>query len=1179
MVRPFSLRSLLAPVLLSAWLSLPAAAATFTVNRMDDVNLSGGLGCPADCTLRAAINAANAAPGEDVVEIPPGVYLLDPSFFFRRLVITDDIRILGAGASSTVIDAQQGDQVFHVDGVKAFFSDVTIRGGNATTGVTHTGAGIENTEGNVTIVNSILTDNIAAESGSAIHNSGGTLIVKNTLITKNSSQDGQAIANTGIATIEDSVLKDNEGGALSNDSLHIDTPPAELSLLRSTVINNVGRSIIDNGTHLAASLTIRDSSIVLNHANGSGGGLLNDQYGTSFIINSTISSNQSDQSGGAIANSGQLDIVNSTIVDADGTPSGNASVYFFGNPATTISNSMITGDCLRQFSSVTPGFESHGGNIESAGNTCGLSDPTDQVNVADPLIGPLADNGGPTQTHALLPGSPAIDSAVDANCPDADQRGAPRNVGPCDVGAFEFGAQPEPELQISKVTPDRGGDIGQVTVTVVGSGFGNSATVALQRTGELDIAGDPVTVAADGTTLVTTFDLVGATRGLWDVVVTNPDGATFTLPGGFAVEEGRPPELWVDIIGRDVIRPERQQTYWIAVGNRGNVDASGVPIWIEYPDNLEITPGFDVLSPITIPDGIPVDESNISKEFLLDDRVNLPLVIARLPGGVVQVFEFSMTVPRDIDPFVVRAWLNPPLIDRFGNVRHELIECVLDSMELVLSTLPKPEQEFAECISTAARPSIEDFITREKSESTDAPSLLSELQFLGGWISNGIRQCLKTESEPLEKAKDALGKILSFGNPISSCTNAFRHPLFGPSPAELLFGPLLSSMHIGPVASFDPNNKIGGRGEGSQMYLSSMEPTRFAIFFDNLETATAAAQEVQVTDQLDAGHLDLSSLSFGAVTFGGQLVTPPPGLGQFSTEVDLRPGKDLIVRIEAGLDRATGIVTWRFTSIDPATGQPPEDPLAGFLPPNVNPPEGEGSVLFTVQPKAGLATGTEIDNDATIVFDNNDPIRTPVWFNTIDNSNPTSAVQPLASVQQTVSFPVAWSGQDEGAGVRDFSVFVSEDGGPCQPWLVDTPDTSANFVGEDGKSYAFYSKARDLTGNVEDKAPVAEAQTLVQLPPADRDGDGVPDDHDACPDSIVTATVVIDQCDSGVPNTIIEDGCTISDRIAQWGADAKNHGLFVSQVADLTSRLRNNGIITGKQKGAIQSCAAQANLP
>jgi hypothetical protein len=95
----------------------------------------------------------------------------------------------------------------------------------------------------------------------------------------------------------------------------------------------------------------------------------------------------------------------------------------------------------------------------------------------------------------------------------------------------------------------------------------------------------------------------------------------------------------------------------------------------------------------------------------------------------------------------------------------------------------------------------------------------------------------------------------------------------------------------------------------------------------------------------------------------------------------------------------------------------------------------------------------------------------------------------------------------------------------------------------------------------------------------DADTDGFPDDADQCDASIQTPTVVIDGCDSGVPNTLLTTGCTISDEIAKCAAGAGNHGGFVSCVTHFTNELKKAGIITGAQKGAIQSCAGGAAIP
>lgn len=93
------------------------------------------------------------------------------------------------------------------------------------------------------------------------------------------------------------------------------------------------------------------------------------------------------------------------------------------------------------------------------------------------------------------------------------------------------------------------------------------------------------------------------------------------------------------------------------------------------------------------------------------------------------------------------------------------------------------------------------------------------------------------------------------------------------------------------------------------------------------------------------------------------------------------------------------------------------------------------------------------------------------------------------------------------------------------------------------------------------------------------DRDGVPDGRDQCLGSDQSATVVIDGCDSGVPNTVFSNGCRISDSIEDCAGAAESHGDFVSCVASVTNTLKSSGVISGRQKGAIQSCAARAHLP
>ena len=118
----------------------------------------------------------------------------------------------------------------------------------------------------------------------------------------------------------------------------------------------------------------------------------------------------------------------------------------------------------------------------------------------------------------------------------------------------------------------------------------------------------------------------------------------------------------------------------------------------------------------------------------------------------------------------------------------------------------------------------------------------------------------------------------------------------------------------------------------------------------------------------------------------------PPGLTSYSTRVDATATLGVYVDIDASLNLSTGLLTVTFTSLDPTTLDTPSNPLVGFLPPDTNPPNGEGYINYTIQPKAGLATGAALNAQASIVFDTNAAIATPQIVNTIDASPPTSTV-------------------------------------------------------------------------------------------------------------------------------------------------------------------------------------------
>lgn len=279
------------------------------------------------------------------------------------------------------------------------------------------------------------------------------------------------------------------------------------------------------------------------------------------------------------------------------------------------------------------------------------------------------------------------------------------------------------------------------------------------------------------------------------------------------------------------------------------------------------------------------------------------------------------------------------------------------------------------------------------------------------------------------------------------------------------------------IGSHDPNDIAGPAGAGPEGWIL---PTvmNYRIRFENdAALATAAAQVVRITLPLDE-ELDWSTFRIGEIGFGELAYAAPSGLSSWSTRVDARQELGLDVDLSCAFDAATGLVTWTLTSIDPDSGRLTRDPWAGFLPPNVTPPEGDGYVTFSVEPRAGVPLDTIVLAQAEIVFDTNEPIATNVHRNTIDPVLPSCAVTALAD-REGSSFLLQWGGSDPGAGLATYDVYVSDDGGPFHRWLDDVPGTSASFTGEIGHRYAFEVVGTDRAGNVERAFATSEGETLV----------------------------------------------------------------------------------------------------
>jgi beta-glucanase (GH16 family) len=292
-----------------------------------------------------------------------------------------------------------------------------------------------------------------------------------------SHADRVLVVNAGTtASVEHLAITDGygwqlAGGILNNGDLTLD----HVTVTGNTMATDAGDywqggGGVYNGD--GATLRLVDSTVADNQAAWSGGGVYSFFNTTTTIIRSTISGNASSDVGGAIRSLGDMTITNSTIsgntatgwhggaifqTDGDITiasstiadnvaPDWASSTLFIGQfgggfvPTLTLANTVITGNhwyaCEKSASGTTGNVVSGGHNVVQD-DSCNPA-ASDLV-TGDALIGPLADNGGPTLTRALLAGSPAIDAADDAACPATDQRGVARPQGPhCDIGAVEI---------------------------------------------------------------------------------------------------------------------------------------------------------------------------------------------------------------------------------------------------------------------------------------------------------------------------------------------------------------------------------------------------------------------------------------------------------------------------------------------------------------------------------------------------------------------------------------------------------------------------------------------------------------------------------------------------------------------------------------------------------------------
>ncbi len=410
----------------------------FTVNSFDD-DVDGNIGdgvcvtLRGVCTLRAAIQEANASYDTEVIHLSSGTYRLsipgraEDKSVTGDLDITRPVTLLGSGSAATIIDGGGLDRVLDIGenahpGTSVTIAHLAIR--NGSDNGENAPAGIRIRTYKVTLEDIIVSDNF----GEGIGIDKGALILKNSIVKNNNSVGiGGIRATSSSLLISESTISENKGawGGIASDTW--------INVVNSTISGNKG-SAGPGGLRLSGSATITNSTISSNI--GSEGAAIWINNGNLIIINSTIVANQSSGSGG------------------DWRSGSAGGIFFKGDKGSVILAHTILAENIssRESPNCYGTLLSMGYNLIDKLDGCHfIPTETDLINTP-PLLGPLQNNGGTSFTHAPLQNSAAIDGGSPRGCTYRDQTPLLRDqrnhtrpydgngdgIAVCDIGAVEY---------------------------------------------------------------------------------------------------------------------------------------------------------------------------------------------------------------------------------------------------------------------------------------------------------------------------------------------------------------------------------------------------------------------------------------------------------------------------------------------------------------------------------------------------------------------------------------------------------------------------------------------------------------------------------------------------------------------------------------------------------------------
>jgi len=628
-------------------------------------------------------------------------------------------------------------------------------------------------------------------------------------------------------------------------------------------------------------------------------------------------------------------------------------------------------------------------------------------------------------------------------------------------------------LSFVNYSPKKAGNYGKCSILFYGNGFDENTEISLKKQGENDIIAENISIS-NSSKCTATFNLHNKKTGKWDIIINLTD-TIFTVKEGFELEVYIEPEIVLEILGSANIRNGSTTSYTVKYSNKGNVNVYCLPVIVEIITdnkvNVEVKERWEYFNT----EGVYTDK------YATIDGIVHKLDTLHILSGVNNYSTFVTPLIPVIPPYGKGYFTFDVKYEIDGNADNPI-----EIRSYTLNSLSYFDPESSQTKMADASATLWGcFATGAKLLWDVVKIPLSAIPGVGCGIQIGesilsVATTEGTTGKRLGNAAWETGKVIAEcatdfipgGAALKMATEGFKALSTANDMVEHATGLIncakgLSSLKGRLVNSCDPNDKIGPISESGSTWISDRKDFTYVINFENDEKATAPAQEVWITDALDLNVFDINSFEAGIMKIGDRIIDDIPFNTQnYTWTIDMRPEIDILLEINLKLDKSSGIATWYFKSIDPATGEVPEDALLGFLPPNDDEGSGQGFVMFSIRLKDGLPDDVTVANIASIVFDFNEPIITPEWVNKRDIVPPTSTMLRPANAIGEVE--LAWIGSDDDSGVYCYDIYMKrEDDDYYVMILSKTKTTSTVFTVEDGVKYSFYSIAYDNAGNRE----------------------------------------------------------------------------------------------------------------